>query len=52
LIGQARFVRALMHFKLSQLFGKQLKQDPTGNSLSVPVVLEPYDGNVQDQKIL
>jgi hypothetical protein len=27
LIGQARFVRALMHFKLSQLFGKQLKQD-------------------------
>jgi hypothetical protein len=47
LIGQARFVRALMHFKLSQLFGKQLKQDPTGNSLSVPVVLEPYDGNVQ-----
>jgi hypothetical protein len=30
LIGQARFVRALMHFKLSQLFGKQLKQDPTG----------------------
>jgi hypothetical protein len=47
LIGQARFVRALMHFKLSQLFGKQ--QDPTGNSLSVPVVLEPYDGNVQRQ---
>jgi hypothetical protein len=39
-------LRALMHFKLSQLFGKQFKQDPTG-SLSVPVVLEPYEGNVQ-----
>jgi hypothetical protein len=47
LIGQARFVRALMHFKLSHLFGKQLKQDPTGNSLSVPVILEPYEGIVQ-----
>ena len=46
-IGQSRFVRALMHFKLSQLFGKQLKQDPTGNSLSIPLVLEPYDGNVK-----
>lgn len=46
LIGQARFVRALLYFKLSQLFGKQLKQDPTGNSLSIPLVSEPYDGNV------
>ena len=46
-IGQARFVRALIHFKLSQLFGKQLKQDPTGNSLSIPLVLEPYNGVVQ-----
>jgi hypothetical protein len=26
---------------------KATEQDPTGNSLSVPVVLEPYDGNVQ-----
>lgn len=46
-IGQARFVRALMHFKLSQLFGKQLKQDPTGNSLSIPLALEPFEGVVQ-----
>lgn len=46
LVGQARFVRALMYFKLSQMFGKQLKQDPTGNSLSVPLVTEPYQGTV------
>lgn len=46
MIGQARFVRALLHFKLSQLFGKQLKQDPTGNSLSIPLQLEPYAGVV------
>jgi len=46
LVGQARFVRALMYFKLSQMFGKQLKQDPTGNSLSVPLVTEPFQGTV------
>jgi hypothetical protein len=44
LVGQARFVRALLYFKLSQMFGKQLKQDPTGNSLSVPLVAEPFQG--------
>jgi len=46
LVGQARFVRALIYFKLSQMFGKQLKQDPTGNSLSVPLVTEPFQGSV------
>jgi hypothetical protein len=46
LIGQARFVRALMHFKLSQLFESNLSKIQQV-SLSVPVVLEPYDGNVQ-----
>ena len=44
LVGQARFVRALLYFKLSQMFGKQLKQDATGNSLSVPLVTEPFQG--------
>lgn len=47
LIGQARFVRALLYFKLSHLFGKQLKQDPSGNSLSVPLVTEPFSGVVK-----
>ena len=47
MIGQARFVRALMHFKLSQLFGKQLKQDPTGNSLSIPIISSPFNGIVE-----
>ncbi|RTY86537.1 RagB/SusD family nutrient uptake outer membrane protein [Flavobacterium sp. RSP15] len=46
LVGQARFVRALLYFKLSQMFGKQLKQDPTGNSLSVPLVTEPFQAVV------
>ena len=46
LVGQARFVRALLYFKLSQMFGKQLKQDPTGASLSVPLVSEPFQGTV------
>jgi hypothetical protein len=46
LVGQARFVRALLYFKLSQMFGKQLKQDPTGSSLSVPLVTEPFQGVV------
>jgi starch-binding outer membrane protein, SusD/RagB family len=46
MVGQARFVRALMYFKLSTFFGRQLKQDATGNSLSIPLVLEPYQGVV------
>lgn len=46
-IGQAKFMRALMHFRLSQVFGVQLAQDPTGTSLSVPLVLEPFEGVIQ-----
>jgi len=46
LVGQARFIRALLYLNLSQVFGKQLKQDPTGNSLSVPLVTEPFSGKV------
>lgn len=46
MVGQARFVRALLFFKLSQIFGKQLKQDPSGASLSIPLVSEPFQGVV------
>lgn len=46
LVGQARFIRSLLYLNLSQVFGKQLKQDPTGNSLSIPLVIEPFSGKV------
>lgn len=46
MVGQAKFIRALMFFRLSQSFGVQLKQDPTGNQKSIPLALVPFEGNV------
>jgi hypothetical protein len=46
LIGQAKFIRALMYLRLSANFGQQLQQNAGGNGLSVPLVLEPFEGAV------
>lgn len=46
LIGQAKFMRALMHFRLSQYFGHQLQQKAGKNNLSIPYVTQPYEGTL------
>lgn len=46
LIGQAKFIRALMYLRLSANFGHQLQQNPGGTGLSVPLVLEPFSGAI------
>lgn len=46
IIGQAKFVRALMYLKLSANFGHQLQQNLNGANLSVPLVTEPFEGVV------
>jgi starch-binding outer membrane protein, SusD/RagB family len=44
LIGQAKFIRALMYLRLSSCFGHQLQQNSGVANLSVPIVLLPSNG--------
>ena len=44
LVGQALFMRALAHFRLSQCFGVQYKQNPNG--LSIPYQTLPFTGTI------
>ena len=46
MVGQAKFIRALMHFRLSNVFGVQFAQNPSGDGLSVPLVLAPFEGTI------
>jgi starch-binding outer membrane protein, SusD/RagB family len=46
IIGQAKFMRALMHLRLSACFGHQLQQKDKGANLSVPLLLEPFTGTI------
>ncbi|WP_300977134.1 RagB/SusD family nutrient uptake outer membrane protein [Flavobacterium sp.] len=50
IIGQAKFIRALMYFRLSANFGHQLQQNLKETNLSVPLVLEPFEGNIDYPK--
>ena len=46
MVGQAKFMRALIHFRLSNVYGIQVKQNPDG--LSVPYILEPFEGTIEN----
>ncbi|MFD0860956.1 RagB/SusD family nutrient uptake outer membrane protein [Sungkyunkwania multivorans] len=44
-VAQAKFIRALVYFNMSNWFAQPL-QVSGGTNLAVPLVLEPFDGNV------
>ncbi len=44
-VGEAKFLRALLYFELSNLFS-QPYQASQGSNLSVPLVLEPFEGEL------
>jgi hypothetical protein len=46
IIGQAKFVRALINLKLSAGFGHQLQQKDGGANLSIPILTEPFIGTI------
>jgi starch-binding outer membrane protein, SusD/RagB family len=46
IVGQAKFMRALMNLRLSACFGHQLQQNDKGANLSIPLLLEPFVGTV------
>ena len=50
IVGQAKFVRALLYLKLSANYGHQLQQNLKEANLSVPLVLEPLEGTVEYPK--
>lgn len=50
IIGQAKFVRALLYLRLSANYGHQLQQNLKEANLSVPLVLEPFEGTIEYPK--
>ncbi len=46
-VAEAKFLRALVYFNISNWFGQPLNVLDGENNLSVPLVLEPFEGEVQ-----
>lgn len=44
-VAEAKFLRALINFQLVNLFGQPYNLD-NGASLGIPIVLEPYEGEI------
>lgn len=47
LIGEAKFLRALTHFSLANIFAQPYSLTG-GSNLAVPLVLEPFEGTVEN----
>lgn len=46
-IAQAKFLRALVYFNISNWWSQPLQVLDGGNNLSVPLVVEPFEGTVE-----
>lgn len=45
IVGQAKFMRAMMYFEMSRVYAQPFQFD-NGNNLSIPIVLKPFEAGV------